>query len=83
MSGTTGSTRNTAVVQAMKTIEQHFAPDPPSPPQDTAAFTLRTHQPGDMGWVVHRHGAIYAQEWGYNHEFEALVARIVADFAAM
>jgi GNAT superfamily N-acetyltransferase len=41
---------------------------------------LRTHQPGDMGWVIHRHGAIYAREWGYNAEFEALVARICADF---
>ncbi len=43
-------------------------------------YVLRPPQPGDMGWIVHRHGAIYAKEWGYNQEFEALVARIVAEF---
>ena len=33
-----------------------------------------------MGWVIQRHGAIYAREWGYSAEFEALVARSCADF---
>jgi DNA-binding MarR family transcriptional regulator/GNAT superfamily N-acetyltransferase len=45
-----------------------------------APYRLRGHQPGDMGWVVHRHAALYAREWGYNAEFEALAARICADF---
>jgi len=64
------------VVDAMGTIERSLGGARPAPRN----YILRPHRPGDMGWVVHRHGAVYAREWGYNHEFEALVARIVAEF---
>ncbi len=45
------------------------------------AFTIRPYQIGDIGWAIEQHGRLYADEYGFNGEFEALVATLFAKFA--
>ena len=62
--------------RAMQSIEQVLGgSEAPQQP-----YVLRTHRPGDIGWIVHRHGRLYAQEYGWDESFEALVAEITAKF---
>jgi DNA-binding MarR family transcriptional regulator/GNAT superfamily N-acetyltransferase len=70
------ATEQKRLLAAMQAIENTLAP----PPAATTPYLLRSHQPGDMGWIIHRHGVLYAQEYGWNEEFEALVAEIAARF---
>jgi DNA-binding MarR family transcriptional regulator/GNAT superfamily N-acetyltransferase len=71
------TTDQNRLVTAMQTISTLLGESPKSEP---AAIRIRQPRPGDMGWVVQRHGELYFQEEGYDEEFEALVASIVAEF---
>jgi DNA-binding MarR family transcriptional regulator/N-acetylglutamate synthase-like GNAT family acetyltransferase len=71
-------TAQARLVGAMQTIEMLLTPA--AAPGER--FALRAHRPGDMGWIVGRHGALYAEEYGWNEEFEAMVAGIAASFLA-
>jgi DNA-binding MarR family transcriptional regulator/GNAT superfamily N-acetyltransferase len=69
-------TQRAAVVRAMTTIEQTLE----RPAQKPCAFLLRSHRPGDIGWVISSQAKAYAEEYGWDISYEALIADICAQF---
>jgi DNA-binding MarR family transcriptional regulator/GNAT superfamily N-acetyltransferase len=69
------------LTEAMRTVRQILRDDRARVPH-TARPVLRAPRPGDLGWTIEINAAVYAEQFGWNHEYEALVARIVADYAA-
>ena len=69
-------TDQSRLIAAMTTIERLLGPKSES----KVPYIIRLHQNGDMGWIIHRHGTLYAQEYRWDEQFEGLVAEIVAKF---
>lgn len=64
------------LLNAMKTIENILGDDSKPP----TSYLLRFNSPGDIGWIIHRHGVLYSEEYGFDETFEALVAEILVQF---
>ena len=64
------------LLHAMGTIEGILGAGSKTP----TSYLLRNHEPGDIGWIIHRHGTVYAEEYGFDETFEALVAEILVQF---
>jgi DNA-binding MarR family transcriptional regulator/GNAT superfamily N-acetyltransferase len=66
------------LIHSMRTMQKILV----KPERDRPAFVLRPHRVGDMGWVVSREAAAYAEQYGWDQTFEGLVARVASEFVS-
>ena len=79
MLGKLKPSEQTQLIAAMRTIESLLG-EPPADNRAKPSYILRAPRHGDFGWIVARHGELYAQEYNWTEPFEGLCAQIVADF---
>ena len=75
---TLGATGRRRLLSAITGVERLLSKKTESAPR---AIVVREPRPGDVGWAIAAHGELYARQFGWNAEFEALVAKLFADFA--
>ena len=76
LSGLSAAARR-RLAHALRDVQRMLSPSPEAP-----RLVIRPHAIGDIGWAIERHGCLYADEYGWNEEFEALVATLFARFAS-
>lgn len=69
------NTERRQLVRSMQHIEKLLGKEPPEP-----SYILRDPEPGDFGWIVHRHGVLYTEEQNWDASFEGVVAEIIAQY---
>lgn len=80
MLGALPDAKQRKLVEAMGAIETILGADEPEQAAKRTGYRLRAPRPGDIGWIIHRQEVLYHREYGWNEDFEALIAGILSRF---